>query len=338
MRIDVPARHPFVIVMRDDSAHCVHELTGRLAARSRVPRAHLVTTVRAKYLRFQQEVRDGLRQAMARPDGVTFHVADPVALERAVRSRVGERALISLDPLVAHAHGHLRLSRGFLLGGGRSVGLVARPGAPRIADQLAALRARLAGAECALVEDDVCTGGSVEAATRLLRAAGIRVAHVVPGIRLTAPGGASTTGVPMHPVIDYRMPRSGAVDLTDSRNYLLGMSGLAVRLPRRQWGRAPYWLPFVSAASRIGISPGMERAFAKGMLEANARFFTEVERTARYRIRVGDLCPGGRRLLTSLEIAWTSTPVLAVLEQLASSPDRYVEIVQRAKEREVEGR
>ena len=236
LRIDVPVQHPFIMVMRDDTAHCVRELTGRLARRSRVSRARIAAAVGASYRRFHQEVRDSLREALARPHGVVFHVADPEALERAVRGRAGDRPLISLDPLVTRADGLLRVSRGYLLGGTRDVGLVPRPGAPPIADQLGALRRDLAGAECALVEDDVCTGGTVAVVARLLRAADIRVTRVVPGIRLASDGGTSTAGVPLSPVIDYRVPHRDAVGLTDCRNYLLGMSGLVVRLPEMDGG------------------------------------------------------------------------------------------------------
>ncbi|WP_157859125.1 hypothetical protein, partial [Streptomyces pathocidini] len=329
LRVDVPADHPFVMVMRDDTAYCVRELTGRIAIRSPVSRAHLAAAVRAGYQRFRQELRDELCHAVVRPHGTVFHLVQPEALERAVRGRVGDRALISLDPLVTRAHGQLRLSRGFLLGGTRCVGLVPRPGGPPLADQLGALRKDLADVECELVEDDMCTGGTVAAAVRLLRAADIRVTRVVPGIRLTVPGETSLAGVPVEPVIDYRVLHRDAVELTDSRNYLLGVSGLVVRLPQLRWGRAPYWLPFVSTAARAGIHPGMERAFARGMLEANARFFADVEQAARCPLLVGSLPPSGQQVLTSLGMAWQSTPVRAVLERLAAHLDRYIEAVQR---------
>ncbi len=326
MVIEVPPEHPFVMVMRDDTSFCAETLGPRLAADTldtgvaddAVATEHAVA---ASYRYFQQDVRGALRDAITHPNGVEFHLVNADELECAVRRRAGEGTLVSLDPLIRRAVVPLEVSRGFLLGGACQVGLVARPGARPIAVQLGALDP---GSECTLIEDDICSGGTVTQVVGLLREAGVRVTHVVPGVRLPS---AREIGAVLDPVIEYRMTGGApnAVGLADPRNFLLGVSGLVVRLPAKGWGRAPYWLPFVSTAARIGIDSHYDRPFALAMIDANARFFARIERSVRRPIRVRHLHPAVRRLLASLGIAWDVTPMSAVLESLAAHLDRYTE-------------
>ncbi|MFH8990193.1 hypothetical protein [Streptomyces sp. NPDC017940] len=329
-----PAPAPFTVVMRDDTHYCVRRLTAWIARDTDCAAATLAAALTTGYQRFQAEVRAALHAAADRPERAEFHLVDASALERAVRhSAGGGGRVISLDPLVRRAVAPLRLSRGFLLGGTRSVGLVARPGARAIGEQLGALRARWGGGSCTLLDDDICTAETVGAAVRLLHTADITVSRIVSGIQFgtTERLRRAVTGVPVTPVIAYRYPdeREGAaarISLADPRNFLLGVSGLAVLLPDGTWGRAPYWLPFVRTAARVGLRDAHhDRPFALAMLTANARFYARVERQLRVPVRVRHLNPSVARLLCSLDMASPDTPVLTAVDTLRAGLDRYTE-------------
>jgi hypothetical protein len=136
-------------------------------------------------------------------------------------------------------------------------------------------------------------------------------------------------GIPLVAAVEYRVADLADVNLADPRNFLLGVAGLVVRLPDRTWGRAPYCLPFVNAAARIGVPTRSEQAFATAVLAANARFYARVEADARCLARVRDLHPSVRRLLTTLHIAHDSTPVRGVLEVLTDRLDHFSQLIYR---------
>lgn len=335
--IDVPVSGTFVMIMRDDTAHLVTELGDRLAQWSAMPPCGLAPALAESYYRFQRDTRNAFRCVIRRPSGLVFHVVDAHRLELAVRGRVGSGLLISLDPLIERATRPFRVSRGFLLGGRTEVGLVPRPGADPIGRQITSMLGYTAGKACTLIEDDLCTGRTIARVIRPLRAAGIQIAHVVPGIRLDSAAQPSILGAAIEPVLQYRtVPGTwgeSAMELTDPRNYLLGLSGLVVRLPDGSWGRAPYWLPFVATSARVGIPVGAEKKFAFLMLEANLRFFTRAERLVRRTILVADLHPSVRKLIVSLAIAEPLEPVRSVLEILVTGMDRWIELITQIEER-----
>lgn len=333
IRIDVPASGPCVVIMRDDTAHFVTELGRRLLRWSAAPPSGSVTALADGYRDFQRDLRDAYRSVLRlqRRDGVSFHLVDAHRLEAAVRHRAGHGPLISLDPLIERGVRTLRVSRGFPLGGRAPFGLVLRPGAPPIGRQLDSLRAYAGAKGCTLVEDDVCTGRTVASVISLLRAAGIPVRRIVPGVRLDGAEQARILGATIEPVLQYRTVGGArgesAVELTDPRNYLFGLSGLVVRLPDGSWGRAPYWLPFVETSARVGIPTGADREFAARMLEANLRFFARAQQLARRTIRVTDLHPSAHQLVLSLGIAEPREPVRSALEGIAAGMDRWIELI-----------
>ncbi|MFG2939704.1 hypothetical protein [Streptomyces sp. NPDC048282] len=335
--IDVPAARAFVVIMRDDTSYCVREFGRRLTGVSEVAEGVPAPALAESYHLFQRDVRSALRDGMRRSGDLEFHLVDAHRLELAVRSRLGGGTLISLDPLVERDVIPLRVSRGFLLGGRTSVGLVPRPGAAPIAAQIAAIPADAPGEGCTLIEDDVFTGGTISDVIRLLRAAGRRVRHVVPGILLDQAAQSGILGATVDPVLLYRTVGSGqdarATELADPRNFLLGLSGLVVRLPDGTWGRAPYWLPFVRTSARVGIPVDAENEFAFRMIEANIRFFARAERLLLRTVRVADLSLAAQRLLMSLEAAQPLEPVRSVLERLMTAMDQWTQLIEELEER-----
>ncbi|ORT58458.1 hypothetical protein [Streptomyces sp. CB03238] len=340
--VDVPAAGAFVLIMRDDTAYCVEQLCRRLSGRSAVPPGELSAALTESYRAFQDDLRGAFRDTAYGPRGIAFHVVDGHQLERSVRRWVGGGPVISLDPLVERAARPLRVSRGFLLGGRKALGLVPRPDTDPIGRQITTLLKNPPEHGYTLVEDDVSTGGTLAGVIRLLQEAGVRVRRAIPGIRLagTAPTGTAPTGilgVAVDPVLQYRaVGAAGAervMELTDPRNFLLGASGLVVRLPDRTWGRAPYWLPFVSTTARVGVAAAYEKEFAFGMLEANRRFFVRAGQVLGRTVRVADLPPATRRLLMSLDMASLSRPVCSVLEGLGVWMDRWIDVVAESADR-----
>ena len=334
VRVYLPVAGPFVMVMRDDTAYFSSELGRRLTlARSggAQPPGSLAIELAEGYRGFQRDLREAFRRTWRRPGGIAFHLLDARRLELAVRHRVGGDRLISLDPLITRGASPLEVSRGYLLGGRTAVGLVPRPGAASLSTQIASLRG-YASAGCTLIEDDMCTGETIASVVRLLQAAGIPVRRVVPGIRLDGGALPGLAGTVVEPVLQYRTAAGhdsvgAAAEVTDPRNYLFGLSGLAVRLPGAGWGRAPYWLPFVRTSARVGIPTETEKEFARLVLEANLRFFARAERLLRRTMRIVDLLPPTRELMHSLQIADPLEPVRRVLEELMTRLDRWIELI-----------
>ncbi|MGX7826349.1 hypothetical protein ACTG9Q_14770 [Actinokineospora sp. 24-640] len=277
-----------VVVTRDDTAHvvrCAEAAWGRRAhAPSRFPAA-----VTALYRDFGLRVRAELRTALAHPAGTRVEDWDAVALRRFVMAAAGTGRVVSLDPLVEEGSA-LRLSRGFLPGGVRQVGLVARPGAPDLDAQLAALAEGPARAGCVLLDDDTYTGATLGAVHRMLADAGIPVLRAVCGIRVREARGPEPA-FPLTSAVEYRIP-PGARDLVqvaDPRSFLFGVDGLVVRAADGGWLRVPYCGPFVSARARLGVPVEREAAFAEGVVAANLAFHTGLDRLVDGVLRVADL-------------------------------------------------
>ena len=173
-------------------------------------------------------------------------------------------AVISLDPMLPARH-NLAISRLFALGGYERLGHVARPGAPPIEHQLAAIP----GGSYTLRDDDAMTG-STRAAVRDLLPARIAIAE----LRVAVPHGHDE-------------------DVVDARDFLLGADegGLVVQLPNGDLGRSPYLLPYVDPAARASVRAS--HAFSLDVWSLNARLFATTD------LRVADLPEPARRLFDS---------------------------------------
>ncbi|MFJ2441257.1 MULTISPECIES: hypothetical protein [unclassified Streptomyces] len=328
--------------MRDDTSYCVKELSrtlgGGRASGLRNPQA-VAEVISENYRLFQADMRRALGETIRCPRGVTFHLLDAQLLEQSVRHRAGAGPLLSLDPLIEQADHVLRASRGFLLGGDRPVGLVPSPGTQSFHRQLAGLSA---DAEYTLIEDDIFTGGTIKEVIRMVRRLGMKVGRVVPGIRLSSEVEDLIPGVVVDPVMRYHIlgdsKETRPLEIADPRNFLLGVSGLVVCLPDGSWTRAPYWLPFVRAAARIGISPACEEEFALLAMRANLDFYSRIQKSLDVTIRISDFSPTVRDLLPALGFAHMSTPVCTALEHMMTHLDRHIEVVAGGGRTTVESR
>jgi nicotinic acid mononucleotide adenylyltransferase len=155
----------------------------------------------------------------------------------------GEAGVISLDGMRPAAH-NLAVSRLFAASGYELRGHIARPGAPSLAQQVAAIPT----GRYLLRDDDSMTGATLAAVRALLPP---RVA--VTGTRVAVEHAADE-------------------DVVDARDFLLGADhgGLVVELPRGI-ARAPYLLPYVDPAARASIHAS--HAFSIAVWSLNARLF-----------------------------------------------------------------
>ncbi|KUL25801.1 hypothetical protein [Actinoplanes awajinensis] len=302
-----------LLIMRDDTDHCARELAQGIVADAPHGRASPHAPLARSYRLLQAEVRSELREHSESGRVPEIRLMDQNALARAVRSRAGSGLTVSLDPLLRGDH-DLQLSRGYGLGGHETIGLVPRPGSAAVSRQIDVLARSLHGAACVVLEDDVYTGGTITAVVDLMRRAGVTVDRVVPGIHVDT-GSRLPPRVVLDPVLSFRDP-GGLVDVADPRNFLLGVSGLVVRLPAGQWCRAPYWLPFVHTSHRITIAAGRNRSFALAMIAANLRFYARAEADLGLTIRVRHLSRPVRLLLTALGIVTSVAPVREALRVL----------------------
>jgi hypothetical protein len=169
--------------------------------------------------------------------------------------------VISLDAMVPARH-TLALSRLYALGGYEPLGHVARPGAPPLDAQVAAIPP----GTYALRDDDRMSGSTLACAREVLRGR-VTVTHESLAVAHTADE-----------------------DVADSRDFLLGADhgGLVVQLPDGSIGRAPYALPYVDPAVRCCIAPKRAREFSLAVWALNEAAFAGTE------LRVGDLPPATR--------------------------------------------
>jgi hypothetical protein len=327
--IEVAGTGPFIISMRDDTSYCVKELARTLgrgrSSGAQVPQ-EVSDVISENYRLFQADIRKALSKTIRHPGGITFHVLDAQLLEQGVRHRAGTGLLLSLDPLIEEADHHLRASRGFLLGGVKHVGLVPSPGAQSFHRQMAALSG---DTEYTLIEDDIFTGGTIKEVLRMLQRLEVRIGRVVTGIRLSDGADDPIPGVVVDPVLQYRIlgssEKTHPLQIADPRNFLLGLSGLVVRLPDGSWTRAPYWLPFVRASARIGISAECEEEFALLAMQANLDFYSGIQTSLGRIVRISDFPSPVRDLLPTLGFAHMSTPVCIALQQMMTHLDQHIE-------------
>jgi hypothetical protein len=178
--------------------------------------------------------------------------------ERAVAARmIGDMRVISLDPC-SPGDVDLGISRRFELGSSTAPKIVARPGSPPLEIQLA----RIPPGEYVLLDDDIATGQTVDAITRMLP----KHCTIVRSIFLSNLF-SDDDGNPRAPD-----------DLVDCRDFLLGSreAGLVVALPNGDLARAPYVHPYVRPADRISSPPAADISLSQSIWRLNREFFSTI--------------------------------------------------------------
>lgn len=279
----VPDDIDFLYIMRRDTGHVAGTLL------KGVPKD---TAIKA-YNGFTSDLGDVLANAFAGHGRVQLHLYQPEFLEAAQKQRAPDGITMSLDPLIAGAGiVPFGVSRHYYPGGTQEKQVGPRPGFAPLAAQIAALSGRH---QITVLEDDVFSGSSIKGLAAQMKLAGTELHKVVPGIQVGDPVALHDSGIICQPIVKYvsggQRPIDGRIDLGDPRDFLLGADGLVVDYGDGQLGRAPYILPFVSPAARLGIPKSDEKAFSQAILQLNIAFYTALEEQHGQRITLADCDP-----------------------------------------------
>lgn len=323
----------FVYVMRKDGEFSMSPIANRLGEEHGIPPGEIMPILISAYEHFFLELTEAMGQAFAGKGEVEFHVYDPDQLEEAIKQSAGSLPLISLDPLVHEGVFEHQVSRGYYLGGKKDFGQVNRPGSESLDWQSQKIAQALAANIALVCEDDVFSGGSLIASLMGLLEQNINIGGVISGIQVGKPAKLIELGIDVNPIVEY-LTSDGAdifskLDLGDPRDYIVGASGLVVKLPGGGFGRAPYLLPFVSPSARASIPSEKEFAFSQKMLQNNLKFFLEVTKKIGQPVLLKHMDPHFCALMTKLFDFPTDVPMTAVVEWSLKNMDSIWKYVQQ---------
>lgn len=280
-KIEVGSSVDFVYIMRKDGNFIMSSVAHRMASEYFIDEEQTKQILLEEYDTYFDKLASILQWGYASRGNFELHLYDPNELDKGIRIKAGGLPIVSLDPLMYEGVLEHKVSRGYYLSGKKDFGQVARPGTLSLSQQAQEIAASLNGSPASVAEDDIFSGGSVIASLNVLKEQGVIVQKLIPGIQVGKPSKLSEMGMQVDPVVMYETT-DGAdvfdkVDLGDPRDYLLGASGLVVKLPNGHFGRTPYVLPFVSTNARAGIPQEIEKEFSIKVLQTNLEFFKSVE-------------------------------------------------------------
>ncbi len=279
-KVEVGPDVDFVYIMRKDGKFAMSPVAEKVAIDYQLDENALAQTLLEEYDTFFAKLADTLKWGYKSKGNFELHLFDPNELDKEVRLKSNGLPIVSLDPLMNQGVYEFGVSRGYYQGGKTDFGQVARPESESLSTQAQIIAANLDGQPVSVSEDDIFSGGSVIASINALLSKGINIKQIISGIQVGKPKKLSEMGLDVDPVIEYQTTDGidifDKVDLGDPRDYLLGASGLVVKLPDGEFGRAPYILPFVSTTARAGIPAEIEKTFALKVLQANFEFFKTV--------------------------------------------------------------
>jgi len=171
---------------------------------------------------------------------------------------------ISLDPCVQGDY-NLYISRVFLPGGKKDVGIMGRPGFGSIEQQLR----QIPPGNYIVLEDDIFSGGTIVRILEIFKSNGINVLEILTGIQVGKP---TSVNIPISSLEKYSSDE--VIDLNDPRDFLAGSfgGGLVIQYPDGLV-RAPYVLPFVDTHARSSIPKEKVLEFSKKIWELNIAFW-----------------------------------------------------------------
>ena len=279
--IEVGPNVDFIYIMRKDGKFAMSPIAQKMATDYKLNEEVLTQTLLEEYDTFFAKLSDIFKWAYSSKGNFELHLFDPDKLDNQVRIKSSGQPIVSLDPLMHQGVHEFGVSRGYFLGGTKDFGQVARPGYSTLSDQSHDIATSVNGHPVTVSEDDIFSGGSVIASLNALLESGVVINKVIPGIQIGKPKKLSDMGLSVDPVVEYQtidgVDIFSKLDLGDPRDYLLGASGLVIKLPNGEFGRAPYILPFVSTTARAGIPVEIEKEFALKALQANFEFFNTIQ-------------------------------------------------------------
>jgi len=273
----------FAYIMRKDGNFTMSPVARNIASEYFLDELQTKQLLMEEYDVFFSKLADILQWGYSYKGNFQLHVFDPERLDTEVRQKAEQSPIVSLDPLMNQGVLEHKVSRGYYLGGKKDFGQVSRPGSKSLSTQATDIASTVQGEPVSVAEDDIFSGGSVIRSLTELMNNGVVIKQLIPGIQVGKPSKLSEMGITVDPVVTYETTDGtdifDKVDLGDPRDYLLGASGLVVKLPNGHYGRTPYILPFVSTTARAGIPIEIEKEFAFKVLQANLEFYSAVEQS-----------------------------------------------------------
>jgi len=307
----------FIYIMRKDGDFTINPIAEKFSEEYFLNPHDTKQVLLQEYDTFVEKLADILQSSFSHKGSVELHIYDPDTLDQQIREKATGLPVISLDPLMTegvHTHG---VSRGYYLSGQHDFGQVARPGMASLLEQAKNIANELDGKSAVVAEDDIFSGGSVIASLEGLIQEGTNVHHIIPGIQVGIPAKLTEMGITVDPVIKYKTTDDtdifDKVDLGDPRDYLVGASGLVVKLPNGEYGRAPYLLPFVTATARAGIPKAIEKTFSFHVLQANYQLYNAVEEKIGKPVLLKQMHPDFVTLMHNLHNFDHNTPMKQVV-------------------------
>lgn len=279
-KVEVGPDVDFAYIVRKDNYFTMNPIAQRVAEDYRLDFTETQQILVQEYDCFFAGLVESFQWGYALKGDVEIHLYDPHALEAMIKTKCSD-PIISLDPLMHQEVHEFKVSRGYYVSGRKDFSQIPRPGNEPLMLQAKNISDKIHGVLASVVEDDIFSGGSVIASINALHDSGIHIKKVVPGIQVGKPEKLAAMGIGVDPVVIYETSDGSnifdKVDLGDPRDYLVGGSGLVVKLPNGGYGRSPYILPFVSVTARAGIPQELEKEFSLKVLQKNFGFFSRVE-------------------------------------------------------------
>lgn len=280
-KVEVGTSVDFIYIMRKDGDFTMSPIAQSIANEYSTNEEEIKQILLGEYDTFFSKLADILQWSYSPKGNFQLHLYDSKKLEAGIRTKAEEIPIISLDPLMNQRVLEHKVSRGYFLSGRKDFGQVSRPGTSPLSNQALEIAYLLNGSPAIVAEDDIFSGGSVIASLAELKNSGVQVQKLITGIQVGKPSKLSELDISVDPIVIYQTTDGtdifDRVDLGDPRDYLLGASGLVIKLSNGNYGRAPYILPFVSTSARAGIPQEKEREFAVKVLKANFDFYKNFE-------------------------------------------------------------
>lgn len=260
------------------------------------------------------------------PQHMELHIFEEEPINTAVFSKAAGLGIVSMDPLVGR---QMEVSKGFEPGGKKFIDLVARPGAPTIQEQIGLLVQKYGSQPVCLIDDSFMTADSLSKVLMRLLAAGLKVEKIITGVQVGHPAKLERFNVPTDPVIRYRqagdLPLDDRFEIYDQRELVVGIGGLATRLPSGAYGRAPYVLPFIDVAARYGLPEVIQREFSIRALYETYTFYATINSQLNCTVRLRHGHPAFALLMYELYGMNQTTPMTDIIKWLLAHFDRVWE-------------
>ena len=280
-KVEIGQSVDFVYIMRKDGKFTISPIAQKMSTDYQLDPTILAQSLLEEYDSFFAKLADIFKWGYSSKGNFELHLFDPDKLDDEVRLKSDGDPIVSLDPLINQGVHEFGISRSYYLGGIKEFEQVARPGYNTLSAQSNNIATNVNGHEVVVAEDDIFSGGSVITSLNALLKSGVKIKKVIPGIQIGNPKKLSDMGLSIDPVVEYKTTDESDIfsklDLGDPRDYVLGASGLVIKLPNGGFGRVPYILPFVSSTERASIPAEIEKEFALKVLQANFDFFSAIQ-------------------------------------------------------------